>query len=92
MQRPWRGAAYWFAQPAFIEPKMTIPGGWALLHQLLTKNMPFSLPYHLILWGHLFSRDSLLSDNSNLSQVVINLAGTVYFKNARQMLTTFQSP
>ena len=50
--------------------------GWALTHQSLIKEMPYRIAYSLITWRHFLHPDSLLSDDSSLCQVDINLGRT----------------
>ena len=55
MQRPWRGGAYWFAHPAFLQNPAPPAQGCATKSVLsplpsITKNISYRLAYSLILW------------------------------------------
>jgi len=75
-------ASYWLATPRcsacfLIEPRTSSPGvelltmGWALPHQSLVKEMPYSW----ILWRHFLNLGFLFSD-STVCQVAIRVATT----------------
>ena len=87
MQRPQKGAAYWLAphglfsllsyrtkdhQTRLAPPTM----GWALPYQSLIKKMFYRLAHSQILGKHFLNQSSLLSDDSRLCQVDINLSRT----------------
>jgi hypothetical protein len=85
--RPRRWVVYWLVTHGLLSllsyrTKTTRPGmappitGWALPHQLLIKEMPYSLACSPVLWRHFLNWGSLLSDDYSLCQVDRNRART----------------
>ena len=80
MWRLCRNAAYWLAQPAYLQNSGPAAKGGPT-HSELGPSLIKKMPYSRLLWKYFLNGESLISDDSSLCQVDIKLVSMMPAEN-----------